>query len=184
MGRKSFRARQHVYLYVALLMLFSGCSLLREPPKVEQVPSEPASIAEPEIIVQPPHKPEIIEEPVESKEARARREAQQYLQRAHHFLAKGEYEDSLRVSQKVVDLVKDQPPADEAVFNMGLVFAHPRNPKKDNKRAIGFFNRVVKQYPESSFVEQAKIWVGVLDDLERLKQIDIEIEEKKRGRKR
>ena len=65
---------------------------------------------------------------------------------------------------------------------MGLVYAHPKNPKKDNKRAIAFFNRVVKSYPDSPWTEQAKIWVGVLDGVEKLKQVDIEIEEKKRDR--
>lgn len=183
MGRKSSRPGQHLYFYVAILMLFCGCSLLGEPAKHEQARPEPALVPEPEIIVLPP-KPEVVVAPEESKEARERRQAQQHLQSAHHFLAKGDYEDSLRESQKVLNLVKDQPPADEAVFNMGLVFAHPRNPKKDNKRAIGFFNRVVKQHPGSPFVEQAKIWAGVLDDLEKLKQVDIDIEEKKRDRKR
>jgi TolA-binding protein len=67
---------------------------------------------------------------------------------------------------------------------MGLVYAHPKNPKKDNKRAIHFFNRVIKGYPDGPWAEQAKIWVGVLDGVEKLKQVDLEIEERKRDRSR
>ena len=78
---------------------------------------------------------------------------------------------------------RDGPRADTAIFHMGLVYAHPKNPKKDNKRAIYFFNRVIKGYPDSAWVEQAKIWVGVLDGVEKLKQVDLEIEERKRDRR-
>ncbi|HEU4342609.1 MAG TPA: hypothetical protein VFU31_13665 [Candidatus Binatia bacterium] len=179
MGRKPSRARQHVYFYLALLT-FWGCSVSSELAKHE-VPPEPAPVPEPEVIVEPLPKPERV---IESKEERARREANQHLQLAQNLLARGDYEESLRESQKVLTLIKDQSPADAAVFHMGLVYAHPRNPKKDNKRAIGFFSRVIKNYPDSAWTEQAKIWVGVLDDVEKLRQVDIEIEEKKRDRTR
>lgn len=177
MGRKPSRARQHVYFYLALLT-FWGCTLSSELPKHE-APPEP--VPESEAMVEPLPEPERV---IESKEERARREANRHLQLAQNLLARGDYEESLRESQKVLNLIKDQSPADAAVFHMGLVYAHPRNPKKDNKRAIGFFSRVIKNYPDSAWTEQAKIWVGVLDDVEKLKQVDIEIEEKKRDRTR
>src|SRR5918996_3660552 len=40
------------------------------------------------------------------------------------------------------------------------------------------------QSPANPWAEQAKIWVGVLDGVEKLKQVDIDIEEKKRDRLR
>ena len=49
---------------------------------------------------------------------------------------------------------------------------------------MGLFNRVIKSYPDSPWAEQARIWVGVLDGVEKLKQVDIDIEEKKRDRLR
>jgi hypothetical protein len=134
-------------------------------------PSEPAT---------PPPSPPVVE----PKEIRELREADRHLQTAQHLMAKGEYEGSLREVQKVLTLAKDNAPADAAVFHMGLVHAHPNNPKKDNKKAIGFFSRVVKSYSESPWAEQAKIWIGVLDGLEKLKQVDLEIEERKRDRAR
>jgi outer membrane protein assembly factor BamD (BamD/ComL family) len=99
-------------------------------------------------------------------------------------MARGDYEGALRENRKVLKQAKNQAPGDEALFNMGLVYVHPKNPKKDNRRAISFFNQVVKTYPDSPLTEQAKIWVGVLDGMEKLKQVDIEIEEKKRDRTR
>jgi len=179
MGGKSSRARQHVYISITLLILFcGGCSALSK----KEVSK--ADVPVPKVVVEPPPTPEpppVIGEP---KEALERREANEYLMLAQSLMAKGDYEGSLRESQKVLGLLNDQPPADTAIFNMGLIYAHPKNPKKDNKRAIYFFNRVIKGYPDSPWAEQAKIWVGVLDGVERLKQVDLEIEERKRDRSR
>lgn len=179
MGGKSSRARQHVYICTALLILFcSGCGALSK----KELPK--ADVPVPNVVVEPlpiPEPPPIIKEP---KEALERREANEYLMLAQNLMAKGDYEGSLRESQKVLGLLNDQSPADTAIFNMGLVYAHPKNPKKDNKRAIYFFNRVIKGYPDSPWAEQAKIWVGVLDGVEKLKQVDLEIEERKRDRSR
>src|ERR1043166_8254662 len=182
MGGKRSRARQHLRICLALLILSSGCSFFTRPavePKI--TPTERKEPVEPPVAYTPEPLPPPLVIP-ESPEARDQREAKQYLQLAQNLLAKGDYEGSLRENQKVVSLAKNQAPADEALFTMGLVYVHPKNPKKDNKRAIAFFNRVVKSYPDSPWTEQAKIWVGVLDGVEKLKQVDIEIEEKKRDR--
>jgi tetratricopeptide (TPR) repeat protein len=158
------------------MLFIGGCALSKknEPPIVKA--PEPKGIPEPPVVAEPPP---VIAEP---KEALERREANEYLNAAQSLLARGDFDGSLRENQKVLSLLKDQSPADTAIFHMGLVYAHPKNPKKDNKRAIYFFNRVIKGYPDSTWVEQAKIWVGVLDGVEKLKQVDLEIEERKRSR--
>ena len=178
MGGKSTTARQRLLFCFALVMLSSSCSLFdsasRPGPKP---PPQPVVIER-----LPPPPPPPPPPPEEPKEVRELREAEAHLHTAQQLLSRGEFEGSLRESQRVVALAKNSAPADAAVFNMGLIYAHPNNPKKDNKRAIGYFNRVIKGYPDSPWVEQSKIWVGVLDGVEKLKQVDIEIEEKKRDR--
>jgi tetratricopeptide (TPR) repeat protein len=179
MGGKSSRSRQHVYIRIALLILvIGGCALAKKKELPTAKAPEPKVVAEPRVVPEPPA---VITEPEEVLE---RREADEYLNAAQSLLARGDFEGSLRESQKVLSLLKDQSPADTAIFHMGLVYAHPKNPKRDNKRAIYFFNRVIKGYPDSAWVEQAKIWVGVLDGVEKLKAVDLEIEERKRDRSR
>jgi tetratricopeptide (TPR) repeat protein len=180
MGGEPSRAGQYLYILTALLIFLAGCSLFH---KVPQAPKEPTIANLPESPVVPESLPEPTVE-VEPQEVREQREASEHLQLAQNLLAKGDYEGSLRESRQVLVLVKDQSPADAAMFHMGLVYASPKNPKRDNKQAIGFFNRVIKSYPESPWVEQAKIWVGVLDGVEKLKRVDLDIEEKKRDRLR
>jgi len=121
------------------------------------------------------------------EEIRARGEAREALTRGQNLLAQGDYEGSLKENQRALSLSADRAPGDRAVFNMGLIYAHSGNPKKDYRKALGFFRTLIKDYPQSPLLEQAKIWVGVLQANERLtqvieksKQVDIEIEEKKR----
>jgi len=132
-------------------------------------------------------------EEVQKEEERLKALSGQLL-RARKLLARQDYEGSLRENQKVLSLSGKNPPGDEALFNMGLIYAHPENPKKDYGRSLSLFQRLVKEYPQSSLAEQAKIWAGILYENEKLnqtieklnqmieetKQVDIQIEEKKR----
>jgi len=120
--------------------------------------------------------------------------ARESLLLSQKLLAERNYEGALREIQRSLSLSGQNPPGDEALFNMGLIYAHPGNSKKDYGKSLTFFKRLIKDYPQSSWVEQARIWVGVLQDNEKLtlmvqklnqvieesKKVDIEIEEKKR----
>jgi tetratricopeptide (TPR) repeat protein len=110
------------------------------------------------------------------------------------LLAEGNYEGALMENQRILSLFGQNPPADEALFNMGLIHAHPGYGKKDTAKTLALFKRLIKDHPRSPWVEQAKTWVGVLQEnekfrhsieelnrvIEKSKQVDIEIEEKKR----
>jgi tetratricopeptide (TPR) repeat protein len=116
-----------------------------------------------------------------------RGEAREHLLRGQKLLAQGDYEGSFAENQKVLTLSTHKPPEDEALFNIGLIYAHFDNPKKDYSKSLDYFKKMIQNYPKSPLVEQAKIWVEMLQENERLnqiieksKQVDIEIEEKKR----
>jgi len=110
------------------------------------------------------------------------------------FLAEGNYEGALMENQRILSLSGQNPSRDEALYNLGWIHVQPGNPKKNYAKSLAFFKRLIKDYPRSPWVEQAKIWVGVLQENEKLsrsveelslvieksKQVDIEIEEKKR----
>src|SRR3989337_2809851 len=55
---------------------------------------------------------------------KAERDAGEHLIVAQKFLAQGDYEGSLKENQKVLSLFENTPPGDEALFNMGLIYAH------------------------------------------------------------
>jgi TolA-binding protein len=108
------------------------------------------------------------------------RSVPEYLLHSQKLLAKGDYEGALEENQKILSKYPNKPPGDEALFNTGLIYAHSKNPQKDYQKSILFFNKLVEGFPRSPLAEQAKIWIGVLQVIEKTKQIDIEIEEMKK----
>jgi len=107
------------------------------------------------------------------REHRENKEIQEYLLRGQKLLAQRKYDAALESYQRVLSLSPHKPPGDEALFNMGLAYAHFGNPKKDYKKSIEFFLTVLNDYPEGPFAVQARIWVGVLlESTESIKKIE------------
>ncbi|MHB8790566.1 MAG: outer membrane protein assembly factor BamD [Desulfobulbaceae bacterium] len=104
--------------------------------------------------------------------------------RWQQLLALGDFEGALRENREVLARFPQSPPGDAALFNMGLIHVHYANPKRDIGQAQVFFARLAKEFPESPRTEEARIWVGILETMEKTRQIDIEIEEKKRELRR
>jgi tetratricopeptide (TPR) repeat protein len=116
------------------------------------------------------------------------------LLRTHRLLAQGDYEEAVKENQKILSLFGQNFPEDEALFNLGLIYAYSGNPKKDYRKSSYFLKKLIKEFPQSFLAEQAKILVGMLQENEKLsrsieelnqvieksKQVDLEIEEKKR----
>ena len=122
------------------------------------------------------------------------KEARQPLVHGQELFAQGKYEEASRELQKLLSLSPRYPWEDEVLFKIGLVYAHPGNSKKDYGKSIIYFKRLAKDYPQSLWSEVAKTWTGMIQEIEKLnqavdrlnqtiektKQVDIEIEEKKR----
>jgi outer membrane protein assembly factor BamD (BamD/ComL family) len=158
LGRKQTRTWMYLYLSIACMIFISlaGCATL--------------------------------------KEMEAKRETPEYFITAQKLLDQGDYEGALRENEKVLSLYDNIPPGDEALFNIGLIYAHYGYPKRDYKKSLDLFKRLVKMFPQSPLARQAKLWIGILQENERLnreieelkktikksKQVDIEIEEKKK----
>jgi len=114
-------------------------------------------------------------------------EAREHLLQSQKFLAQGNYEGAISENKKILSSTDPRSPKDEALFNLGLIYAHFGNPQQDLEKSIEFFKTLIKNSPKSSLAEQAKVWVEILQEneglnhlLRKLKQVDIEIEEMKR----
>jgi len=123
-------------------------------------------------------KAEKAEDVVEGRESQTR---------SQRLLAVGDFEGFISENQRILSLAHPRSPKDEALFNLGLVYAHEGNPQKDFLKSLDFFKRLIREHPRSPLVEQAKIWVGLLQEhdsltqvIQKLKQVDIEVEERKR----
>jgi tetratricopeptide (TPR) repeat protein len=104
--------------------------------------------------------------------------ANEHLLLGKKLLREGDYKGALTKIEKVLSLPYKDPDFDEALFYKALIYAHYNNPDKDYKKSRELLKNLLQEQPQSPFAEQAKIWLGVLDVIEKAKQVDIEIEEK------
>ena len=132
MGKEYIRKGQHLYIYFAclILLLFSGCSSLKE---------------------------------------RGTKTANEYLLRSQQLIAAGDYTGAVEENRKVLSLFAGGSLGDEALFNIGIIYIHYGNPVKDYKKSLDSFERLINDYPQSPLLEKARIWVGMLRDMEKLK---------------
>jgi hypothetical protein len=101
------------------------------------------------------------------------------LPSVHMLMSQGDFEGALKESQDALSRYPQVPPGDEALYSMGLIYVHSKNPKMDYKKSLGFFSRVLKEFSGSPRADEAKIWVGVLEAIVKARQVDIQVEEKK-----
>lgn len=92
----------------------------------------------------------------------------------------GDFEEATMKSEELISVPSKTARQDEGLFALGLIHAHADNPRKDYRRSRDHFARLVKEYPGSPLAGESKIWIGVLDMIEKTKQVDIEIESKKK----
>ena len=87
--------------------------------------------------------------------------AQNDLSRAARLTDLGAYQEALTISETVLREHRNSV-GDRALFQMGLIFADPENPKQDVRHATELFERLKRTYPKSELAVQAKLWMRVL----------------------
>lgn len=78
----------------------------------------------------------------------------------------GNYEAAMKENQKL--LSEGKAPGDMALYNIGIISACSLNPKKDYPKALDTFQKLVSEYPHSSFVEEAKVWIQLLEEHQKI----------------
>lgn len=79
------------------------------------------------------------------------------LETARAQFSQNHFDTALKGSEAVL---RDAPEeyGDQALYLMGLIYAHPGNPDKDEQKALEHFNRVLEGYPESPLAPEALAW--------------------------
>lgn len=103
-------------------------------------------------------------------EMKGKIETRDYFVTARELLDRGDYEGALKENQKVLSLYGKVPPGDEALFNTGLIYAHHGYSKRDYGKSLDHFKKLVKVFPKSSLAGQAKNWIAILQEHEKLEE--------------
>ena len=70
-------------------------------------------------------------------------------QEANEFFNQGKYEASLSKYEQIIE--KHPAVADRVLFEMGIIYAYPRNQQKNYQKSLGCFQKLVRDYPDSEY---------------------------------
>ena len=68
---------------------------------------------------------------------------------ANDFFNQGKYEASLSKYEQIIE--KHPAVADRVLFEMGIIYAYPRNEQKDYQKSLECFQKLVRDYPNSEY---------------------------------
>lgn len=105
------------------------------------------------------------------------RQGKQLLESAMTWMLEGQFDSALADSRTVLETFPDGL-ADQAHFQIGLIYAHPENPNRNSHNAQKAFNTIVNDFPQSHLRDQAQIWISVIRNNELRKRIIGKLHEK------
>jgi tetratricopeptide (TPR) repeat protein len=87
------------------------------------------------------------------------------MELARNRMQNGDYEGALKAYMEILKANPEKFPGDRALFEMGILFAYPDNPKRSNSKASGYFKRLIKEFPESYLIRESLAWVDALNKI-------------------
>ena len=78
-------------------------------------------------------------------------------QEANDFFNQGKYEDSLSKYEQIIE--KHPAVADRVLFEMGIIYAYPRNEQKDYQKSLECFQKLVRDYPDSEYRRDSQMMI-------------------------
>ena len=88
-------------------------------------------------------------------------EEKQLLLQAKSSFARGDFSTSVKENQEILNRFPEKY-GDHALYAMGLIYAYPEYPDANYETSTTFFKKLIREYPESVFKNQAKIWISIL----------------------
>jgi len=95
-------------------------------------------------------------------------QVRQHLEKSQQFVRAGDFDSALIENEKALLLRGDRPPADQAVFNIALIYANQKNPNRNPRRALEYFDRLEANYPDSAYTQFARVWRSLVEKNEKL----------------
>jgi tetratricopeptide (TPR) repeat protein len=76
---------------------------------------------------------------------------------ANDLFHQGRYTASLDKYSEIAE--KYPAKADRALFEMGIIYAHPRNERKDYRKSLDCFQRLIREYPGSEYRQNSEMMI-------------------------
>lgn len=79
------------------------------------------------------------------------------FQSANEYSNRGDYEASLIAYRQILDAYPKE--GDRALFEMGIIYAHPENTRRDYQKALECFESLVRNYPNSAYRRDSEMMI-------------------------
>jgi hypothetical protein len=100
------------------------------------------------------------------------REEEKLVVQAKSAFAKSDFTTSITRWREILARFPDTQ-GDQALYVMGLAYAFPETPDASYETSLNLFKMLIREYPESVFITQAKIWISILErTIEKEKEVD------------
>jgi outer membrane protein assembly factor BamD (BamD/ComL family) len=86
----------------------------------------------------------------------------QYWQ-ADEQMAGGNYQAALQEYTQIAE--KYPQAADRALFCIGYLYAHPKNPDRDYQKSLDAFKRLVSEHPQSEYRQPSESFINVMGEM-------------------
>jgi tetratricopeptide (TPR) repeat protein len=83
--------------------------------------------------------------------------AQEAFNEANEFFSQGNYNASLDRYEQILE--KYPKAGDRVLFEMGIIYAYPRNEERDYQKSLECFQKLIKNYPESGYKKDSEVMI-------------------------
>jgi tetratricopeptide (TPR) repeat protein len=87
------------------------------------------------------------------------------IKEANDFLSQGNYKASLSKYEQII--VRYPKAGDRVLFEMGVIYAIPRNQQKDYQKSLECFQKLIKDYPESEYRQDSEVMISLIKEVTR-----------------
>jgi len=92
-----------------------------------------------------------------------RLQAKSTFEEANVLFIQGEYRASLKKYEQILE--KYPMTGDRVLFEMGIIYAHPKNEQKDYQKSLECFQKLINDFPESSYRQDSELMIFYLNNV-------------------
>lgn len=85
------------------------------------------------------------------------------FEEANALFNRGSYMASLHMYEQILE--KYPKTGDRALFEMGVVYSHPKNEQKDYRKSLECFQRLIKDYPASGYRQDSEMMLFYINNV-------------------
>jgi len=89
--------------------------------------------------------------------------AKSTFEEANDFFNRGSYNDSLSKYKQIIE--KYPSTGDRVLFEMGIIYAHPKNEHKDYRKSLECLQKLIKDYPESGYRQDSEMMIFYINNV-------------------